>query len=240
MRHLFFIAVSLLLLCTSCREIFGKRVRGNGNVTTQSRSAGPFNSIDVSGSINVYARQDSSPAIKVEADDNLLQYIETVGDGDVLRIRTEQGYNLSPSRQIKVYVSSPNFKKFEASGACDIFSDGKISSGSEIEIDLSGTCNTTLDVNSPRISADVSGACTVGLKGQTKEFRIQGSGSTTLKCFDLMAENVDVDISGAGNAEVYASVKITGSISGAADVSYKGSAQTDIHTSGASSVKKVE
>jgi len=137
-------------------------------------------------------------------------------------------------------VSSAVFKKFEASGACDIFSDGKVTSPSNVDIDLSGSCSTTLDLNAPKVSADVSGACTVNLKGQTKDFEISGSGSTTLKCFDLLAENVTVDISGAGDAEVYASVKLSGTISGAADVHYKGAAQTDIHTSGASSVKKAD
>jgi len=240
MRQIFIVAVSSLLLFSSCREIFAKRIRGNGNITTQTRSAGQFNSIDVSGSINVYVKQDSSASIKVEADENLQQYIETIDDGDVLRIRTEEGYNLNSSRQIKVYVSSAVFKKFEASGACDVFSDGNIRSSSDVDVDLSGSCDVTLDLTCPKVSADVSGSCTITLKGQTKDFDVQGSGSTDLKCFELMAENVDLDLSGAGDAEVYASVKLSGSISGSADVRYKGNAQTDIHTSGASSVKKTD
>jgi hypothetical protein len=240
MRSIFIIAVSSLLLFSSCREIFAKRIRGNGNITTQTRSAGEFNSIDVSGNINVYARQDSSSSIRVEADENLQQYIEIIDEGNVLRIKTQAGYNLRSSRPIKVYVSSAAFKKFEASGACDIFSEGKITSSSDIDFDLSGSCNVTMDVNAPKISVDMSGAGTIKLKGETKDFRIQGSGSTDIKCLDLLAETVDLDISGAGDAEVYASSKLTGTISGAADVRYKGAAQTDIHTSGATSVKKID
>ena len=240
MRQIFILAASSLLLFSSCREIFAKRVRGNGNVTTQTRSAGEFNSIDVSGNIDVYVKQDSTASIKVEADENLQQYIETIDDGNVLRIKTEEGYNLRSSRQIKVYVSSATFKKFGASGACNIFSEGNINSSSDMDIDLSGSCDATLDLTAPKISADVSGACTVKLKGQTKDFNVDGSGSTDIKCYDLLAENVDLDISGAGDAEVYASVKLTGDISGAASVQYKGNGQTDIHTSGATSVKKVD
>jgi hypothetical protein len=240
MKQIFILAASSLLLFSSCREIFAKRIRGNGNVTTQTRSAGEFNSIDVSGNIDVYVRQDSTSSIKVEADENLQQYIETIDDGNVLRIKTEEGYNIRSSRQIKVYVSSATFKKFGASGACNVFSESNITSNSNIDIDLSGSCDATLDLNAPKISADISGACTVKLKGQTKDFNVDGSGSTDIKCYDLLAENVDLDISGAGDAEVYASVKLTGDISGAASVKYKGSAQTDIHTSGATSVKKVD
>jgi hypothetical protein len=240
MRQIFILAVSSLVFFSSCREIFAKRIRGNGNITTQTRSAGEFNSIDVSGSIDVYIKQDSTSSIKVEADENLQQYIETIDDGKVLRIKTQEGYNLRSSRQIKVYVSAATFKKFEASGACDIFSEGNISSSSDIDIDMSGSCDATLDLTAPKVSAGVSGACTLKLKGQTKDFSVDGSGSTDIKCYDLLAENVDLDISGAGDAEVYASVKLTGDISGAASVHYKGNAQTDIHTSGATSVKKVD
>ena len=240
MRQIFIVGAAALLLLSSCRQIFAKRVRGNGNITTQTRSAGDFNSIDVSGSIDVYVRQDSSSSIKVQADDNLQQYVETFRDGNVLRIKTEEGYNLRASRQIKVYVSSAMFKRFEASGACNIYSEGKINSTSDIEIDLSGSCDATLELSAPKITADVSGACSVKLKGDTKEFRVQGSGSTDIKCFDLVADNVNLDISGAGDAEVYANVKLSGDISGAASVNYKGAGQTDIHTSGATSVRKVD
>jgi len=240
MRQIFIVGAAALLLLSSCRQIFAKRVRGNGNITTQTRSAGDFNSIDVSGSIDVYVRQDSSSSIKVEADDNLQQYVETFRDGNVLRIKTEEGYNLRASRQIKVYVSSAMFKRFEASGACNIYSEGKINSTSDIEVDLSGSCDATLELSAPKITADVSGACSVKLKGDTKEFRVQGSGSTDIKCFDLVADNVNLDISGAGDAKVYANVKLSGDISGAASVNYKGAGQTDIHTSGATSVRKVD
>jgi len=240
MRQIFVIAVSSLLFFSSCREIFAKRIRGNGNITTQTRTAGEFNTIEVSGDIDVYAKQDSSSSVKVEADENLQQYIETIHDGTVLRIKSQEGYNLRSSKPIKVYVSAPAFERFRATGACDVFGQGKITSSSDVDFSLSGACSLTMDVNAPKISVDMSGAGTIGLKGETKDFRIQGSGSTDIKCSELLAENVDLDISGAGDAEIYASVKITGSISGAADVRYKGSAQTDIRTSGATSVKKID
>src|SRR5690349_14210325 len=156
MRQIFIVAASALLLFSSCRQIFAKRIRGNGNITTQTRSAGEFNSIDVSGSIDIYVRQDSSSSIRVETDDNLQQYVETMRDGEVLRIKTEEGYNLKPSRQIKVYVSSSIFKRFEASGACNVFSEAKINNPSDVDVDLSGSCDITLEISAPKITADVS------------------------------------------------------------------------------------
>jgi len=57
----------------------------------------------------------------------------------------------------------------------------------------------------------------------------------------MKAENTKVDISGAGSAEVYASVKLDAEVSGAGSIKYKGNAGNVIQqVSGAGSVKKAE
>jgi len=240
MKNIFITAISFLVLFSSCREIFAKRIRGNGRISTQTHSVNQFTSIEVSGNIDVYAKQDSATSVKVDADENLQEYVDIYNDGSVLRIRPKEGYNLRPSRQIKVYVSNPSYSKFGASGACDIFSEGKITSSSEISFDLSGSCNATMELNAPKISSDLSGACGLKLKGETKDFSVHGSGSTDIKCMDLIAENVEVDISGAGDAEVYASTKLNVEVSGAGDVKYKGNAAVNERRSGAGSIRKID
>ena len=97
-----------------------------------------------------------------------------------------------------------------------------------------------IELDAPEVYADLSGACSVQLKGSTKNLRMEGSGSSDFKCMELLAENVEVDISGSGYAEVYASVKLDVDVSGAGDIKYKGNATVNQHVSGAGSVKKVE
>jgi len=240
MKRLLILSLFSVILLSSCHQWFGKHIRGNGNIKSENRTAGHFNSIDVSGSIDVYVKQDSVFSVKVEADENLLEYIQVLDEGDVLRIRTERGYNLDGSKDIKVYVSSPSFKNFEASGACNIYGENQIIAAEMLSINLSGSSDVKMDVKTPKVEADLSGACNIQLKGETKDFKVQGSGSTDIKCMELMAENVDIDISGAGDAEVYASIKLNVEVSGAGDVKYKGNATVSQHVSGAGAVKKVE
>jgi len=236
-----FFALSLLVIfSTSCNYVFRKQIRGDGNIKTESRTAGQFNSIDVSSSIEVYVKQDSVASVKIEADENLMEYIQVIHDGEILRIHPEEGYNLRPSGHIKVYVSSPAYKSFEASGACNIYSENKISSTDMVNINLSGSCDAKLELSVPKVSADLSGACNIELKGETKDFKVGGSGSTGIKSMDLLAENVDINLSGAGEAEVYASVKLNVEVSGAGSVKYKGNAAVSQSISGAGSVKKVD
>ncbi|MCW3119215.1 MAG: hypothetical protein JWM28_3297 [Chitinophagaceae bacterium] len=240
MKRLLFLLFFPAIIITSCRGIFGKRITGDGNLKTESRSPGQFNSVDVSGSIDLYVKQDATRSVRIEADENLLEYIEVFTEGDKLVVRSKNGFNLRPSRDIKVYVSSPVFNKFETSGACDIYSENQIVSSEAIDLDMSGSCDGKLDLKAPKVITDLSGACNIEIKGETKDFTAGGSGSTSFKCFGLLAENVDVDISGAGDAEVYASVKLNVDVSGAAGVKYKGSASVSQKVTGAGSVKKVE
>jgi hypothetical protein len=240
MKRIFLFLVFSLVLLTSCRDFFGRRVRGNGKLSTETRTAASFNGVKVSGAIDLYVRQNSSPSIKIEADENLLKYIEIENDGNMLVIHTKRGVNLRPTRSLRVYIGAPAFSRLEASGACDIFSENKISSPETLNIDLSGASDAKLEVNAPRVDVDVSGAGTVTLKGETRDFSVDGSGSTDIKCYGLLAENTKVGISGAGSAEVFASVKLDVDVSGAADVRYKGNGTVSQRVSGAGSVKKTD
>jgi Putative auto-transporter adhesin, head GIN domain len=240
MKRLFFVSILSIVVLSSCHHFFGERVHGNGNIKSEGRKTGQFISVDVGGNINVYIKQDSVRSIRVEADENLLPYIEVISEGDKIYIHEMDGYNLSPSGEIKVYVSSPVFKSLEASGACDIYGENQIISTEGISIGLSGSSNIKMDIKASKVDADLSGACTVELKGEAKEFKVEGSGSTDIKCIDLVADNVDIDISGSGEAEVYANTKLNVQVSGSGDVRYKGNASVTQDVSGAGSVKKVD
>jgi hypothetical protein len=240
MKNLALWSLVILLFASSCREMFGRRIRGNGHVNTESRSTSSFSSVDVSGAIDVYVKQDSLHAVKVEADENLLEYVEVHNENGTLHIHERNGVNLKPSHKIKVYVAGPDFRRFEASGACKIFSENQVSGSETLKIDLSGACEVNMDVKAPKVDAGVSGACQVELKGQTRDFKVSGSGSTDVRCFDLLAENTEVRITGAGEADVFASVKLDVHVSGAGSVKYRGNATVNQQISGAGSVKKAD
>ena len=239
MKRILVLLDATMLVFSSCSNFMGKRVRGNGKRVTETRSSGSVDGVRVSGAIDLFVRTDSVTAVRVDGDENLLKYVEVELDGSMLRIRTRSGINLKPTRSIRVYVSAPEFSRLAASGACDIFTENKINSTGTVNVDLSGASDAKLEVNAPGVKVEVSGAGSVTLKGETRDFSVDGSGSTDIMCYELLAENTKVDISGAGNAEVFASVKLDVEVSGAADVKYKGNATVSQRVSGAGSVKKL-
>jgi hypothetical protein len=239
MRKYLWIVLALPVILGSCRHFLGKRVRGNGEIRTENRSVSNFKNVDVSGAAKVYVSQGDPASVKIEGDDNLLQYIEVVQEGDKVSVRERPGFNLIPTGDLHVYVTAPVFNNIDASGACDIIGKTKLSNSEDLSLHVSGAGDIRMELDAPRLTAKVSGSGSIDLKGQTKDVDLELTGAGHAHCYDLLAENTKVDISGAGSAEVYASVKLDAEVSGAGDVRYKGNASNvSQHVSGAGSVKK--
>ena len=224
----------------SCWNAFGKRVRGNGNVKTEERSIGTFSAISSYGPYNVYLMQDSGYKVSVEAEDNLLQYIETYVDGSELKVRTKDGYNLSPRRTVRVKVSAPSFSSIKTIGSGDIVAENKINNTTAISLEATGSGNINAKLNAPDVIAEVTGSGNVNLEGETKTFKGQINGSGNIRAYDLKSEEVRVEIMGSGNAEVFAAVKLNVEVHGSGDVKYKGGGQVSSSIHGSGNVKKTD
>ena len=238
-----FLHIFLLTFVTStlvsCHFFHDQHIQGDGNVISQNRAITGFNSVDVSSAIELFVTQDSAYAVKVETDNNLQSFVEVYKEGDVLNVHQQNNTSLEPTGgSVKVYVSAPLFKEMQASGACTIKGMNKITSSESLNVSLSGASNVIMDVSAPNVVLDLSGASHVDLRGQTKDLSIEGSGSSNIDAFNLLSENANISLSGAGNADVHASVKLEAHASGAANINYKGNPTVNSNTSGAGSVKK--
>lgn len=232
---------ALPVVMSACHNILGKRVRGNGNIKTEDRSVSDFKNVEVDGAAKVLVSQGDHSSVRLEGDENLLGYMEVSQEGDRVIIRERHGFHLVPTNDIKVYVSTKVYNQIKVSGAVDIIGQSKINNPEDLALSVSGAGDIKMDVDAPRLSADVSGSGSVDLKGQTKDVDLDLTGAGHAHCYDLLAENTKVDISGAGDAEVFASVKLDATVSGAGNVNYKGNATTvNQHVSGAGSVHKAD
>src|SRR5688572_15801118 len=125
MKYVFFLLLGIMLFF-SCRFIGGKRVRGNGNVTTQERSVSGYEGVESYGSFDITLLPSPTTSVKIEADENLHQYIETYVDNNKLQVRTRDGYNLRPHNDIKLTVSGPLFTTIATHGSGSITGRGAL------------------------------------------------------------------------------------------------------------------
>ena len=223
-------------LFAGCRMIGG--TSGDGNVLKETRQVGSFNAIEVSGAFDIIIKQGATEEVTVETDHNILPLVRTKVEGNTLKIETKAPVH-HPT-VMKVYVTVKDLKMIDASGAVDIQTDGRLTV-SELKIDGSGASDAKMDLAVQKLVLDCSGASKLKFSGTAVDVSMDLSGASDVFGFDLVAENYDIEISGAGNAQINVSKKLHAEISGAGSVKYKGTpVDIDQSVSGAGSIKKVQ
>jgi hypothetical protein len=234
-KFLFIPALAILVLSSSCSM---NVVKGNGHVVSKSFEKSGFKDIEAGSSMNVVLTQGDY-SVKIDAEENIMKLIDVHTEGDKLVVGFKNNVNINTSKEIVVYISAPEFRKLDGSGACNFSNKGTIK-GRELNLDLSGASNAELTLDVQKLDIDASGASAIKLKGNTIDFSVDGSGSTDVKAFDFIASNVDIGLSGAGEAEVNASKSLKVDLSGAGNVRYKGNPEhLSKELSGAGSVTSV-
>jgi len=234
----------LLLFATisfaGCRYMGGKKIDGNGNRTTVARSVGNFDGVEVRGGIDVVLSPGNDYVLRIEADENLIPYIEVNNDGGSVEVSSREGYNLRSKGGIKVYATAPAFERIAVSGSGDIRSTGMVKGGKGLELKIRGSGDIQLAVDAPQVATEISGSGSARLQGTTRNFDADIRGSGDVYAFELLSETANVDIAGSGNAQVFASKQLSVEIKGAGDVAYKGGGAVNQKIMGSGNVRKVE
>jgi hypothetical protein len=177
-------------------------ITGNGNVVEENRDVSGFTGIHVSSGIDVYLTEGESFEVRVEADENLLDVIETKLKGDLLVVGTDR-VSIRKAKSKKVHVTLPELETLKITSAGDCEGQTPFHCG-DLRLSISSAGDLTLDVEADKISLSSAG---------------------DLHAFDLVADKVSVDVSSAGDARVHATEEISMSVSSAGNIYYKGDAE---------------
>ena len=142
-------------------------------------------------------------------------------------------------KDLKVVVEIPYIEHIKASGASDISFNGRFE-GNHCKIDLNGASDVKhFDFYGNSLDLDLDGASDCSMSGEANHVKISGSGASGIRMLNVTTETLDVRLSGASDAEITVNERITGKLSGASTLKYRGNAdRSDLKTSGASDVKK--
>jgi hypothetical protein len=235
-------------------------VQGSGNIVSESRAVSGFTQVALEGSGDLTISQGDAEGLIIEADDNLLPYIETeVRDGTLhIGFKTPSPIIPWPTQTIQYHLSMRTIEAVKLYGSGDIRSEsieagdikfiiagsGDISIG-ELEADtvgtsISGSGTLRIDqVTAESISATISGSGKFFLAGQVTEQQIAVSGSGDYKAFDLESQTVSLSISGSGDIELWVTDSLDIQISGSGDVRYYGSPASSQKVSGSGNISSL-
>jgi len=238
MKSLKSLAAALVIIAiSSCTHAqFFRTVEGHGNVVTKERKTDDFTGIKVSSGIDVYLKQGNNESVSVEADQNLHEYILTEVRGGVLNVYSE--YNIRHAERMRVYVTMKEINSVKTTSAGDVIGETPINTD-RLELSASSAGDIKLEVHAKKIDIDISSSGDISVTGETDVLRADLSSAGDLNAYDLRSREADVSVSSAGDADVYASERITARASSAGDINYKGDPKyIDAHSSSAGGIHR--
>ncbi len=233
------IIASILFVTTSYAQ-WDKSIKGNGNITAITRNTSDYDGIQCAGPFDYILVSGTEGNIKIEGEENLLEYIVTEVKNNNLIVKVKNNVNLKTSMKkgIKVTIPFKDITSISLTGSGDLWNEDLITSDN-LEVKLTGSGDIVLKSDTNYIKGSITGSGDLTLNGNTNNLNAEISGSGDIHGFELISKNTEVSITGSGNAKVFCSENFKAKITGSGDITYKGNPKKeDTKVSGSGSIKQ--
>ncbi len=231
------IIISALLLSTACSDSFWNCIDGNGSTATVRRVVGDFTKITSNGNFIVDVSIGSTTSVSVEADENLLSYIETYIQGNTLIIETENNRCIRSREQIFVHVVTPSVYEIKLAGSGVIYCDNLIAD--ELSYVLTGSGDIeSAGISAYFVEANLTGSGEIILSGNALQTDFSISGSGNIKALNLEQDKCIATISGSGTIYAFVQDLLDVLITGSGNVVYNGDPEKVVKITGSGRVIK--
>jgi hypothetical protein len=256
------LGLALIFISVACTGVNGNTgsqfVRGSGTTGEENRSVSNMTAVELGTPGAMDITIGSSESLRIEADDNLLQYIQTDVSGGRLVIKTRPGITLQPVQPIKYHLTIIRLKSLGISSSGDMTVPDLKSEAFSIAISSSGNLSMQkLDCNSLQVKISSSGDTSISaLNAQSLSVNISSSGNLDIgggtvpkqiitisssgeyRASDLASESADVRLSSSGEATVRVSGVLTGRLSSSGNINYIGSPKVNVSMSSSGKPKQ--
>jgi hypothetical protein len=232
------IMLSVLFIAVLLTGCLPTTLTGSGNVVTQEEAITDFDKVDISNSFDVDISQGESFDVIISVDDNLVEHLQVVKQGDTLKI------GLNPNRNYRIRdatmeaeVTMPELIGLDLSEASHANITG-FKSAKALSADLSSSSSLQGDIETGDVIIDLSSSSEMTLAGSGGDATIDLSSSSELDLSEFDVENARVNASSSSSATVNVSGSLNVDASSASDVYYLGDPTIgEIDTSSGASVE---
>lgn len=232
------IALVLLSCQISTPQINQTMVSPSGSTATEERSVQDVQRVSLSAVGELVIQQGDSEGLTIEADSNVMPYIETKMNGSTLEIGIKPHIILSMIPNIRYTLRVKSLDQISISGAGSITAESL--HVDKLALNVSGAGNVHItDLQAASLSAKSSGTGNFEIEGKTASQDVTVTGAGNYTAGDLECQTADLTISGAGNMTVWATNSLVVHISGIGSVNYYGKPKVSQNISGAGSVKSL-
>ena len=237
----------------------GRTVRGSGNVVEGSRAVSDFASVELATLGTLHIEVSDREALRIEAEDNLMEYLETEVRNGRLTIETKDNVNLQVTRPIHYYLTVTDLDTIVVSSSGDIeapdleaerFSITIASSGNlEMEdleadtltVDISSSGDVTMDVlKAGTLEVEIRSSGNLDIAGgqvETQQVTIDSSGDYVAQ--GLESAKAEVHLSSSGTATIWVRDHLKARLSSSGDLRYLGDPAVDATTTSSGKVTQI-
>lgn len=229
------ILIALLSMACSIQVL-----RTSGKQTSEQRPVKDVTRVSLEGSGELTILQDGSESLLVEADESLLQYVETeVRNGTLhLRLNSPGSSSIFQRERVRYTLHVNSLEGVTIEGSGNVNADNLDSDQLALVVDGSGNMQFK-SLRAGELQVEINGSGNVEVQGEANDQTVAISGSGRVKAGDLRCQSVQVVISGSGNATVWATGNLNVDISGSGSARYYGTPQVNISSSGSGSVSRL-
>jgi hypothetical protein len=254
------VTVFALVACdTGQAEWKSKRVDGSGSVVLVSRDVDDFTGIHLSTIGTVHVKIGKTAGLEIEAEENLIEYIETEVEDGTLKISNRKRFNLKAREPIKYYVTVRNLDRIALSSSGDAVlphienETFKISLSSSGDLEAKSLAVGHLDVNisssgdayvgmigAESIDASLSSSGDLEFGGgEVGRLKLKISSSGDFDGVDLKADVAMVKISSSGDAYVWVTDDLVATLSSSGSVHYAGDPSVTLQRSSSGRARRM-
>lgn len=205
-KALYVLSVLILASCSDDDNVTNPLIigdtclRGTGAVITEMRDLGNFTGIQNAIPASVFISQGPVEAVRIDGPSNILAEIITTISNNTLNIRIDEC--IEDIGSIDVYVTIPNIERLIVTGV--------------------GNMSTTEAIDVDELNITLTGVGNFSLEGTANEMDISLMGVGDINAFQFNTDICNIDISGAGNAELFVNDELNVIITGTGSVFYLG------------------
>ncbi|WP_168797479.1 head GIN domain-containing protein [Neolewinella litorea] len=197
------------------------RVQGNGDLVTQSRNLDGFTGVSACCSFRVELTESGSFDVRVEAESNLQDFIETKVINGTLHIKFSDDANFKSTEDIRVFVSLPRLESIDASSSSRVIGKTPFS-GEDLSLDVSSSALIDLQFTGKRVDLDASSSGQIMVKGSASRVTADASSASSIDAGGLEADDAVANVSSAASVAVHARNTLRADASSAGVVRYSG------------------
>lgn len=222
-KMLLMLAFGAMLLPAAVNAQDEKRIEvvGSGNVTSRDIAVGSFSQLNVSGAFNLILAQGAKEAVKVEADDNLLELIEVNNSGSDLTLSMKKNVNIKSSKKMNVYITFKQLKGLDLKTVGNVTTTGTLNFD-DLQMHNKSVGNVDLKLSARSLNLENKSVGNLELEGKADNAVIRNKSVGNFRAAGFVVQTMEIDNTGIGNAEVNAEKSLKLKSSGLGKVKNKG------------------